>query len=404
MTKLITSEPLSRVQPPATIAITTLGRELRDAGRSIVSLGIGQPDFATPQHIIDAAHEAASRGETKYPPIGGIPELKAAVCDKFKRENQLDYKTTEVTISGGGKQILSHCFYATLNAGDEVILPAPYWLAYRQSVELCGATATIVDTSAATDFKITAQQLEQAITDKTRWLLINSPGNPTGSVYHHAELEALAEVLLRHPHVWVLSDDIYEHLNYSDNTFCTMAQIAPELRNRTLTVNGVSKAYAMTGWRIGYAAGPAELIKAMELVQSLWCAGTCSVSQWAAVAALNGPQDSLATNLEVYRNRRSLVVDALNAIDGMDCVMPDGAFYAYPSCASFIGGTSAGGQLIESDVDFCMALLQEQGVATVHGKAFGLSPNFRISYASSEEEITEAMSRIAVFCSGITRV
>ena len=403
MTKLIKSEPLGRVQPPATIAITALGRELRDAGKSIVSLGIGQPDFATPQHIIDAAYEAANRGETKYPPIGGIPELKTAVCAKFKRENQLDYSNTEVTVSAGGKQILSHCFYATLNKGDEVILPAPYWLAYRQSVELCDATATIIDTSADTEFKITADQLESAITDKTKWLLINSPGNPTGAVYNRAELQALANVLLRHPHVWILSDDMYEHLNYSDEAFCTMAQVEPALRDRTLIVNGVSKAYAMTGWRIGYAAGPAELIKAMELVQSLWCAGTCSVSQWAAVAALNGPQDSLAKNLAVYQKRRSLVVDALNAIEGLDCVMPDGAFYAYPSCATFIGGTTADGQLLESDVDFCMALLQEQGVATVHGKAFGLSPNFRISYASSEEEITEAMSRIATFCEGITR-
>jgi len=404
MATLIKSEPLGRVQPPATIEITVLGRELREAGRSVISLGIGQPDFATPQHVVDAAHEAACRGETRYPPIGGIPELKDAVCQKFSRENNMEYSSAEVTISGGGKQILSNCFYATLNAGDEVILPAPYWLAYRQSVELCGATAAVVDTSAATGFKLTPEQLDQAITARTKWLLINNPGNPTGAVYNRSELQALAKVLMRHPHVWVLSDDMYEHLMYSDEEFCTMAQVAPELRDRTLTVNGVSKAYAMTGWRIGYAAAPAELIKAMELVQSLWCAGTCSVSQWAAVAALTGPQDSLAENLSVYRGRRTLVVDALNAIDGLDCVMPDGAFYAYPSCKAFIGGTTAGGQLIESDVDFCMSLLQEQGVATVHGKAFGLSPNFRISYASSEEEIKEAMRRIADFCAGIKRV
>lgn len=403
MTTLIKSAPLGRVQPPATIEITNLGRELKAAGKSIVSLGIGQPDFATPQHVIDAAYEAASRGETKYPPIGGIPELKAAVCDKFKRENQLDFSVNEVTISAGGKQILSNCFFATLNPGDEVILPAPYWLAYRQSIELCGATASIVDTSATTGFKLTPEQLERSINDKTKWLLINNPGNPTGSVYNRAELQSLADVLKQHPHVWVLSDDMYEHLMYSDQEFCTMAQVAPELKERTITVNGVSKAYAMTGWRIGYAAAPSELIKAMELVQSLWSAGTCSVSQWAAVAALNGPQDSLAENLAAYRKRRSLVVDALNNIDGIDCVMPDGAFYAYPSCAAFIGGVTEAGTAINSDVDFCMALLQENGVATVHGKAFGLSPNFRISYASSEAEIKEAMTRIATFCAGIKR-
>ena len=369
-----------------------------------MSLGIGQPDFATPQHIIEAAYDAANRGETKYPPIGGIPELKAAVCGKFKRENQLEFSANEVTVSAGGKQILSNCFFATLNPGDEVILPAPYWLAYRQSIELCGATASIVDTSANTGFKLTAEQLERSINENTKWLLINNPGNPTGAVYNRAELQSLADVLLRHPHVWILSDDMYEHLMYSDEEFCTMAQVVPELRDRTITVNGVSKAYAMTGWRIGYAAAPTELIKAMELVQSLWSAGTCSVSQWAAVAALNGPQDSLVDNLAAYRSRRSLVVNALNDIDGIDCVMPDGAFYAYPSCASFIGGTTAEGTVLNSDVDFCMALLQESGVATVHGKAFGLSPNFRISYASSESEIKEAMDRIASFCASIKRV
>ncbi len=401
MVSLVKSAPLGRVQPPATIEITALGRQLREEGRSIISLGIGQPDFETPRHVIDAAHEAALRGETRYPPIGGIPELRDAIREKFRRENGFEVAADQVTVSGGGKQILSNCFYATLNPGDEVILPAPYWLAYRQSVELCDGTPIIVDTSAETGFKLTAEMLEAAITPKTKWLLINSPGNPTGAVYSRSDLQALAAVLLKHPQVWLLCDDMYEHLVYSDEKFCTMAEVEPALRDRMLTVNGVSKAYAMTGWRIGYAAAPAELIKAMELVQSLWCAGTCSVSQWAAVAALNGPQDSLATNLEVYRSRRDIVVNALNAIDGIDCVMPDGAFYAYPSCASYIGGTTEAGKLIESDVDFCMALLQEQGVATVHGKAFGLSPNFRISYASSDEEIDEAMRRIAQFCRSI---
>lgn len=403
MSELIKSEALGRVQPPATIAITMLGRELKEQGRSIVSLGIGQPDFNTPPHIIEAANEAARRGETRYPPIGGIPELRSAVIDKFKRENCVEVAANEVTISGGGKQILSNCFYATLNEGDEVILPAPYWLAYQQSIELCNATVVVVNTSAETALKLTPEALDAAITKKTKWLVLNNPGNPTGAVYTRAELKALGEVLLRHPKVWLISDDMYEHLIYSDEDFCTMAQVVPGLRDRILTVNGVSKAYAMTGWRIGYAAGPAELIKAMELVQSLWCAGTCSVSQWAAVAALNGPQDSVKSNLEVYRTRRELVVNALNAIDGLDCVMPDGAFYAYPSCEALIGGTTPAGQVIESDVDFCMALLQEQGVATVHGKAFGTSPNFRISYASSNAEIEEAMRRVADFCASIKR-
>lgn len=403
MTKLIKSEALGRVQPPATIAITTLGRELREQGRSIISLGIGQPDFNTPPHVIEAANEAAHRGETRYPPIGGVPELRDAVIAKFKRENNLQVANNEVTISGGGKQILSNCFYATLNQGDEVILPAPYWLAYRQSVELCNATAVIVNTTAETALKLTPEALDAAITDKTKWLILNNPGNPTGAVYNRAELKALSEVLLRHPHVWLISDDMYEHLIYSDEDFCTMAQVEPALRDRILTVNGVSKAYAMTGWRIGYAAGPAELIKAMELVQSLWCAGTCSVSQWAAEAALNGPQESVKSNLEIYCTRRELVVNALNATEGLECVMPDGAFYAYPSCEALIGGTTPAGQVIESDVDFCMALLQEQGVATVHGKAFGTSPNFRISYASSNQEIEEAMRRVADFCASIKK-
>jgi len=403
MTTLITSEAVGRVQPPATIAITVLGRQLKEAGRSIVSLGIGQPNFNTPPHIIEAANEAAKSGETRYPPIGGIPELRSAVISKFQRDNNLDPAADEVTISGGGKQILSNCFYATLDVGDEVILPAPFWLAYSQSIELCNAKPVIVDTSAETGYKITPAGLQAAITDKTKWLVLNNPGNPSGAVYSRDELKALSAVLLRFPHVWVISDDMYEKIIYSNERFSTMAEVEPRLRDRTLTVNGVSKAYAMTGWRIGFATGPAPLIKAMELVQSLWCAGTCSVSQWAAVAALNGPQDSVASNLDIYRIRRGLVIDALNAIDGLECILPEGAFYAYPSCAAFIGGTTPAGQVLKTDADFCMALLQEQGVATVHGTAFGLSPNFRISYASSDEEIEEAMQRVATFCASIER-
>lgn len=403
MTKLIKADALSRIQPSATIAITQLGRELQAAGRDVVSLSIGEPGFDTPGHVSEGAYQAMLRGETKYSPIGGIDELKAAVRGKFLRDNQLEFSDNEVTVSAGGKQVLSNLFYATLNAGDEVIVPAPYWLAYTQSVLLFGATPVIVNTTQDYGFKITPEALEKAITAKTRWLIINSPGNPTGSIYSRTELRALAEVLLRHPQVWVVSDDMYEHLIYTDEEFTTLAQVEPRLRDRTVTVNGVSKAYAMTGWRVGYAGGPAALIKAMELVQSQTTVGTCRISQWAAVTALDGPQESLAENRAVYRQRRSLLVEGLNAIDGIDCLWPDGAFYAYPSCAAFIGGTTAAGQHIESDVDFCMALLQEQGVATVHGTAFGKSPHFRVSYAAADNELLDALSRISAFCSAITK-
>jgi len=308
-----------------------------------------------------------------------------------------------VTVSAGGKQILSNMFYATLNPGDEVIVPAPYWLSYTQSVLLYGATPIVVNTTQESGFKITPEALDESITSKTKWLVINSPGNPTGSIYTRVELQALADVLLKHPHVWVVSDDMYEHLIYTDEPFATLVQVEPQLRDRTLTVNGVSKAYAMTGWRVGYAGGPAELIKAMELVQSQTTVGTSRICQWAAVTALNGPQESLKQNLEIYRQRRSRLVDGLNAIDGIDCLQPDGAFYAYPSCRAFLGGTTRGGQLIDSDVDFCMALLQEEGVATVHGKAFGKSPHFRVSYAAADEELDQALDRINKFCSSIAR-
>lgn len=401
MSKLIKSRALDRVEAPAAILITELGRKLRAEGRSIVSLSIGEPDLGTPEHVTEGAYQAALNGETTYTPIAGIPELKQAVRDKFLRDNDLNFKNDEVTVSAGGKQVLNNALYGTLNPGDEVIVPAPYWLAYSQMVCLYEGVPVEVRTSAETGFKITPEALDASITKKTRWLILNSPGNPSGAVYSESELQSLAAVLVNHPHVWLLSDDMYEHLIYTDAAFKTIAQVAPQLRDRTLTVNGVSKAYAMTGWRVGYAGGPAELIKAMEMVQSQTTAGTCRISQWAAVTALNGPQDSLRENLEIYRKRRSIVVEGLNAIEGVECLWPDGAFYAYPSCAAFMGCTTAQDKKLDSDVDFCMALLQEKGVTTVHGTAFGLSPHFRVSYAASEADLKEAVARIADFCGSI---
>ena len=401
MSKLIKSRALDRVEAPAAILITELGRKLRADGRSIVSLSIGEPDLGTPEHVTEGAYQAALNGETTYTPIAGIPELKQAVRDKFLRDNDLNFKNDEVTVSAGGKQVLNNALYGTLNPGDEVIVPAPYWLAYSQMVCLYEGVPVEVRTSAKTGFKITPEALDASITKKTRWLILNSPGNPSGAVYSESELQSLAAVLVNHPHVWLLSDDMYEHLIYTDAAFKTIAQVAPQLRDRTLTVNGVSKAYAMTGWRVGYAGGPAELIKAMEMVQSQTTAGTCRISQWAAVTALNGPQDSLRENLEIYRKRRSIVVEGLNAIEGVECLWPDGAFYAYPSCAAFMGCTTAQDKKLDSDVDFCMALLQEKGVTTVHGTAFGLSPHFRVSYAASEADLKEAVARIADFCGSI---
>ena len=311
MSKLIKSRALDRVEAPAAILITELGRKLRAEGRSIVSLSIGEPDLGTPEHVTEGAYQAALNGETTYTPIAGIPELKQAVRDKFLRDNDLNFKNDEVTVSAGGKQVLNNALYGTLNPGDEVIVPAPYWLAYSQMVCLYEGVPVEVRTSAKTGFKITPEALDASITKKTRWLILNSPGNPSGAVYSESELQSLAAVLVNHPHVWLLSDDMYEHLIYTDAAFKTIAQVAPQLRDRTLTVNGVSKAYAMTGWRVGYAGGPAELIKAMEMVQSQTTAGTCRISQWAAVTALNGPQDSLRENLEIYRKRRSIVVEGM---------------------------------------------------------------------------------------------
>jgi len=401
MTSLIKSRALDRIEPSAAIMITELGRKLKTEGRSIVSLSIGQPDQNTPEHICKGAYQAALRGETTYSPISGIPELKAAVRKKFERDNELSFDEAEIIVSAGGKQVLSNAFYATLNAGDEVIIPAPFWVSYEQMVQLYEGVPVVVTTSEEEEFKLTPDALEAAITNQTKWLLLNSPGNPSGCVYSRKELQALGEVLKNHSHVWVMADDMYEHLIYTDAPFTTFAQACPELRDRTLTINGVSKAYAMTGWRIGFGGGPVELIKALEKVQTQTTSGASRVNQWAAVAALEGPQDVLKNSLEIYRTRRQTIVEGLNAIDGIDCAWPDGAFYAYPSCAALIGGTTAGGVTINSDVDFCMALLEEHGVATVYGKAFGLSPYFRVSYAASDDDLKEALVRIQKFCSSI---
>ena len=396
------SATLDRVKPSPTIAVTTKAAELKAAGRDVIGLGAGEPDFDTPQNIKDAAVAAIAAGKTKYTAVDGIPELKQAICAKFKRDNDLTYTPSQVSVGTGGKQILYNALMATLNEGDEVVIPAPYWVSYPDMVLLAGGTPVIAEASIQTGFKLTADQLEAAITDKTKWLIFNSPSNPTGAGYTRNELKELTDVLMRHPHVWVMTDDMYEHLVYDDFEFCTPAQVEPRLYDRTLTVNGVSKAYAMTGWRIGYAAGPEKLIGAMRKVQSQSTSNPCTISQWAAVEALNGTQDFIAPNNEMFARRRNLVVDMLNAAEGISCPIPDGAFYVYPSIAGCIGKTSKGGVKISDDEAFATALLEETGVAVVFGAAFGLSPNFRVSYATSDEALKEACTRIQNFCAGLT--
>ena len=395
------SATLDRVKPSPTIAVTTKAQELKAAGRDIIALGAGEPDFDTPANIREAAKRAIDEGKTRYTAVDGIPELKKAICAKFERENALSYTPAQVTVGTGGKQVLYNALMATLNAGDEVIIPAPYWVSYPDMVLLAGGTPVVVECSLENRFKITAEQLEQAITPKTKWFLFNSPSNPTGAGYNREELKALTDVLLRHPHVWVLTDDMYEHLVFDDFKFCTPAEVEPALYDRTLTVNGVSKAYAMTGWRIGYAAGPVPLITAIRKIQSQSTSNPCSVSQWAAVEALNGPQDFLETNRAVFQRRRDLVVSMLNEAKGINCPVPEGAFYVYPDISGCIGKTSAGGARIENDEAFVSALLEETGVAVVFGAAFGLSPNFRVSYATSDKELQDACSRIQEFCEGL---
>ncbi|MEO3385206.1 pyridoxal phosphate-dependent aminotransferase [Mesorhizobium sp. CAU 1741] len=395
------ADALSRVKPSATIAVTQKARDLKAKGRNVISLGAGEPDFDTPDNIKDAAVEAIRRGETKYPPVSGIAPLREAIAAKFKRENNLDYKPEQTIVGTGGKQILFNAFMATLNPGDEVIIPRPYWVSYPEMVAICGGTSVFADTSIDNGFKLTAAVLEQAITPKTKWLLMNSPSNPSGAAYTEAELRALADVLMKHPHVWTLTDDMYEHLTYGDFVFKTIAEVEPALYDRTLTMNGVSKAYAMTGWRIGYAAGPVQLIKAMDMIQGQQTSGACTIAQWASVEALNGPQDFIATNKAVFQGRRDLVVGMLNQARGITCPTPEGAFYVYPSCAGLIGKTSPSGKVIETDEDFITELLEAEGVAVVHGSAFGLGPNFRISYAASDEALEEACTRIQRFAGSL---
>ncbi len=395
------SKTLDRVKPSPTIAVTTKAAELKAAGKDVIGLGAGEPDFDTPQNIKDAAIAAIVAGKTKYTAVDGIPELKKAICAKFKRENGLTYVPAQISVGSGGKQTLYNALVATLNPGDEVIIPAPYWVSYPDMVLLAGGEPVVVTGPLQTGYKITAAMLEAAITPKTKWFIFNSPSNPTGAGYSRAELKALTDVLLRHPHVWVMTDDMYEHLAYDGFEFCTPAEVEPALYDRTLTCNGVSKAYAMTGWRIGYAAGPVALIQAMGKIQSQSTSNPCSISQWAAVEALNGPQDYIPMSRAAFQRRRDLVVAMLNATPGIKCPTPEGAFYVYPSIAGCIGKVSAGGARISDDEAFATALLEETGVAVVFGAAFGLSPNFRISYATSEAALTEACRRIQDFCKGL---
>ncbi len=398
----IIAESLSRIKPSPTIAVTTKAAELRAAGRDVIGLGAGEPDFDTPDNIKTAAKTAIDEGKTKYTAVDGIPELKQAICEKFKRENGLDYEPSQVSVASGGKQIIYNAMVATLNPGDEVIIPTPYWVSYPDMVLLGGGEPVFVATSGNNGFKMQPHDLEAAITPKTKWLIFNSPSNPSGAGYTASELKALTDVLVKHPHVWILTDDMYEHLVYDDFEFATPAQVEPKLYDRTLTMNGVSKAYSMTGWRIGYAAGPQELIKAMAKVQSQSTSNPCSISQYASVEALNGPQDFLATRAKAFEERRDLVVDMLNAAEGVHCPKPEGAFYVYSSVAGCIGKKTPGGKVIENDLDFVSELLEAEGVAVVHGDAFGLSPYFRASYATSTETLKDACTRIQKFCASLS--
>ena len=396
------SATLSRVKPSPTIAVTNKAHELKAAGRDVIGLGAGEPDFDTPQNIKDAGIAAIRAGKTKYTAVDGIPELKAAICAKFARENGLTYVPEQVSVASGGKQILYNALMATLNPGDEVLIPAPYWVSYPDMVLLGGGTPVIVQTTVEGGYKLTPEALEAAITPKTKWFIFNSPSNPTGAGYSRAELKALTDVLVRHPQVWVMTDDMYEHLAYDGFAFCTPAQVEPGLYDRTLTCNGVSKAYAMTGWRIGFAGGPKPLIDAMRKIQSQSTSNPCTISQWAAVEALNGPQDFIAANNAMFRRRRDLVVNMLNTIPGIACPVPEGAFYVYPSIRGLIGRKTPDGTVIDNDETFANKLLEQSGVAVVFGAAFGLSPNFRISYATSDEALNEACTRIQTFCASLS--
>ncbi|RCL03473.1 MAG: aspartate aminotransferase [Candidatus Tokpelaia sp. JSC161] len=395
------AKSLFRIKPSATIAVAQKTRDLTLKGKQVISLSAGEPDFDTPDNIKKAAIEAIRRGETNYTPVSGISELREAIVMKFRRENDLDYEREHIIVGTGGKQILFNAFMATLNQGDEVIIPSPYWVSYPEMVLLAGGNPVIVKTSLEDGFKLRPEVLESAITERTKWFVFNSPSNPSGAAYERYELRRLIDVLMRYTHVHILADDIYEHLTYDDFIYTTPLQLEHKLYDRTLTMNGVSKAYAMTGWRIGYAAAPVPLIKAMDMLQGQQTSGACSIAQWAAVEALNGPQDFIQKNKKIFEKRRDLIVNMLNKAEGLSCSVPDGAFYAYPSCANLIGKRSADGRLIETDEDFVRALLEFESVAVVHGSAFGLSPHFRVSYAASEEHLEEAGKRIQRFCASL---
>ncbi len=395
------SDALNRINASPTIAITTKAQAMQAEGLNVIGLAAGEPDFETPRNIKDAAIKAINDGKTRYTAVDGIVELKSAIVAKFKRENGLDYKTAQVSVGTGGKQILFNALMATVNPGDEVIIPAPYWVSYPDIVMLSGGVPVIVQGDPAKGFKLKAAALEKAITPKTKWVILNSPSNPTGAAYSRAEMKAITDVLMKHTHVWVLTDDMYEHLTYDDFKFVTPAQIEPRLYDRTLTMNGVSKAYCMTGWRIGYGAGPETLIKAMSKLQSQSTSNPSSIAQWAAVEALNGPQDFIAANNKIFKERRDLAVSMLNQAKGLTCQTPEGAFYVYPSCAGLIGKTSPSGKVIATDEDFVSELLAAEGVAAVHGAAFGTSPYFRISYATATLTLEDACTRIQRFCGNL---
>ena len=398
----ILASRLNRIQPSPTIAMSIKARELKAEGKDIIELAAGEPDFPTPSHIIEAAEDAMSRGETKYTDPDGTPALKQAVCDKFKRDNKLEYVTSQVTIGTGGKQVLYNALMATLDQGDEVIIPAPYWVSYPDMVLLAEGTPKIVECPLDKNFILQPEDLEPAITPKTKWIILNSPSNPTGSGYTWEDMKKITDVLIRHPNIWVMTDDMYEHLVYDNFKFCTPAEVEPELYSRTLTVNGMSKAFCMTGWRIGYAAGPENLITAIRKIQSQSTSNPSSISQAASVAALNGPMDFLTKNNEVFKQRRDLVCSMLNQASGITCPTPDGAFYVYPSCAGLIGKKTPDGKVLKSDEDVVTYFLETEGIAAVHGAAFGLSPHFRISYATSTEALEDACQRIQRACAALS--
>ena len=397
----VLAKRLSRIKPSPTMAVTQKAKELKAAGKDVIGLGAGEPDFDTPDHIKAAARAAMDRGDTRYTVTAGIPELREAIAETFKVQNDLTYSPEQITVGCGGKQTIYNGLMATLDPGDEVIIPAPYWVSYPDMVLLAEGTPVTVDCPQENGFRLRPEDLEAAITPRTKWLIMNSPSNPTGAAYTRQDLEALAEVLLRHPQVWVMTDDMYEHLVYDGFSFHTMAQVAPALYERTLTLNGVSKAYCMTGWRIGWAAGPAAVIKAMNVIQSQSTSHTSSISQHAAVAALRGPKDFIDSNNEVFKGRRDLVVSMLNQADGITCPTPEGAFYVYPSCAGMLGRGSPGGKVLENDEDVATYLLESEGVAVVHGEAFGLSPHFRISYATATDLLEDACARIQRACGAL---